>query len=107
MSENMSNVKLMNWKGIGRRQLWPIRVLSQHFPGETEEKYKSSLLGFRAPLYTATPAFSVRFLNQNYALIYCFPKRNKCPAHILLLKFRGITLRIIYQGQKLMVKFIM
>ena len=65
-----SNVKLMNWKGFGRR---PIRVLSQHFPGETEEKYKSYLLGFGAPLYTATPACSATFLNQNYALIYCFP----------------------------------
>jgi len=68
-----SNVKLMNWKGFGKRQLWPIRVLSQHFPSETEEKYKSYLSGFRTPLYTATPACSVRSLNQNCALIYCFP----------------------------------
>jgi hypothetical protein len=34
---------IMNWKGCGRKRLWPIILLLQHFPGGTEENTKPSV----------------------------------------------------------------
>jgi hypothetical protein len=33
---------MMNWKGFGRKQVWPsFKVLSQYLPGWTEENHKN------------------------------------------------------------------
>jgi hypothetical protein len=35
---------MMNWKGFGRKQVWPsFKVLSQYLPGWTEETTKTSV----------------------------------------------------------------
>jgi hypothetical protein len=32
---------MMNWKGFGKKQLWPnFKVLNQHLPGGNEEDHK-------------------------------------------------------------------
>jgi hypothetical protein len=34
---------MMNWKGFGRKQTWPnLKVLSQHFSGETEQNIRKT-----------------------------------------------------------------
>lgn len=48
-------------------------TIAAFFPGETEEKYKSSLLGFWAPLFAATPACSRQVSKSKLYTYLLFP----------------------------------
>jgi hypothetical protein len=43
---------MMNWKGSGRKRSWPnFKVLSQHFPADTEENHEKHQSGSPGPRF--------------------------------------------------------